>query len=945
MKKWYTLLFLTGWLLGSLQAQAPNDCPRLYMGSAQAEASDTVCLDVRADQLASFIGLENQIVWDSTQLALVDIINLNLPELTTRNFTKISIANERALLILSWFTPSLQSVSIPDSSVLYTLCFETLPEFSGQTNIRFRPSPDLEIIYEASQQIASTLPILFDGAITQNTSAPDLVDGCVVSSGICDSRNGAIDINVSGGTPPYAYSWIGPNGYTSSLANPDELAQGIYLLTVTDSQGKQRTASFKVTPTSGNPLQVNLTETCITNNDVTAEITSVTGDTLNFAWSTGASSRGITAALDLPTNFSYSVTVTNDIGCTQVIEEVTQEACNINNPDLEIFQLEVGSVDQGDSDTVCVPFQVSFPQDVQQLQTTVEWDSTQLRFVGWNTSFPAPYLGVPSGLHQAWIIHNDLPAGNYRLGTLCLSLLPGPDSVLMVSKNDLDIRPVNDSLIYQERFILGQIYRRNNSDSSRSGVQLTIPDIHVAAGESTCLPVKVSQQQQLAGMQFALSWDTTRLTFQSVRNWALNTPLEQAFNLDRASEFGELPVLWVDYAGEGIFLEEGTTLFEVCLEPTYREEFSSLELAETVLPSEFVYFDLRTEKAQLEGGSILAVYPLFPGDTNADGWRDYRDLANIGHAFGKTGPSRAERGNNFRSVLGLPWEGAFRQKKLNHRFADSNGDGIVNRDDTLAIYLWYGTEHDFPVPDTTGNAPRKVDGTPLYLEIDTLVPGERVDIPVMLGTENDPVSGIYNARAIIEYDPALVVPGSVSFTFEDSWMGSPAEDLLSIYQENSEAGQVAWAITRTDGQDLAGFGRIGTISITIEDVIFSERSDVDEFKILDAHMETAKEEPMPVAPETTTVVIESTTTSTEDILDDGTTNIYPNPVTEHLYWTTDRADIQRVEVRDIQGRPLQARAYQGNNWITVTGLPAGVYQLHLHTAEGQIVKRFTIAKH
>jgi hypothetical protein len=49
------------------------------------------------------------------------------------------------------------------------------------------------------------------------------------------SANGSVQVSVSGGTSPYAYSWTGPNAFTSSLQNPGNLEKGCYYLTVTDA--------------------------------------------------------------------------------------------------------------------------------------------------------------------------------------------------------------------------------------------------------------------------------------------------------------------------------------------------------------------------------------------------------------------------------------------------------------------------------------------------------------------------------------------------------------------------------------------------------------------------------------------------------------------------------------------------------------------------------------
>ena len=46
--------------------------------------------------------------------------------------------------------------------------------------------------------------------------------------------DGAISISVTGGTPPYAISWTGAGGFTSSAEDPDGLTPGYYSVVVTD---------------------------------------------------------------------------------------------------------------------------------------------------------------------------------------------------------------------------------------------------------------------------------------------------------------------------------------------------------------------------------------------------------------------------------------------------------------------------------------------------------------------------------------------------------------------------------------------------------------------------------------------------------------------------------------------------------------------------------------
>lgn len=52
--------------------------------------------------------------------------------------------------------------------------------------------------------------------------------------------------SVTGGTPPYSYSWTGPNGFASTDKDIFNLSNGLYTLTVTDSNGCTQTVSYEL---------------------------------------------------------------------------------------------------------------------------------------------------------------------------------------------------------------------------------------------------------------------------------------------------------------------------------------------------------------------------------------------------------------------------------------------------------------------------------------------------------------------------------------------------------------------------------------------------------------------------------------------------------------------------------------------------------------------------
>lgn len=134
--------------------------------------------------------------------------------------------------------------------------------------------------------------------------------------------DGSISVTVSGGTPPYSYSWTGPGGFNSSSEDISGLEPGNYSLIVTDAN----LCTFNLGPISiSEPAEIVITTDLVTNvscnggNDGAISV-SVTGGIapLNFMW-TGPGSFSYSGE-DLTNLYAgiYSLSVADATGCSAI---------------------------------------------------------------------------------------------------------------------------------------------------------------------------------------------------------------------------------------------------------------------------------------------------------------------------------------------------------------------------------------------------------------------------------------------------------------------------------------------------------------------------------------------------------------------------------------------------------------------------------------------------
>ena len=168
----------------------------------------------------------------------------------------------------------------------------------------------------------------------------DLVDTDVACNG---AATGTATITLTGGTPPYTYSW--PAGSGQSGNSSTNLAAGIYLVTIADENGCSEFVNIDIMQ----PAEITLSEAhqdvdCNGNNTGSLTITA-SGGTGAYTYSLGGAAGVSTETFGSLQSGSYTVEVTDENGCTEMISVMIDEPAVIS-----LSSVETEATCNGDTD-------------------------------------------------------------------------------------------------------------------------------------------------------------------------------------------------------------------------------------------------------------------------------------------------------------------------------------------------------------------------------------------------------------------------------------------------------------------------------------------------------------------------------------------------------------------------------------------------------------------
>lgn len=336
---------------------------------------------------------------------------------------------------------------------------------------------------------------------------------------------------------------------------------------------------------------------------------------------------------------------------------------------------------------------------------------------------------------------------------------------------------------------------------------------------------------------------------------------------------------------------------------------------------------------------------VWPGDTDTNGVVNNFDLLPIGLAYDTMGPIRPGATINWEEQTAPDWP----QQTLsgiNYKHIDTDGNGHINDQDTLAIIQNWGLEHNLMGEE---EEIRILGNAPFYVQPDTLIEGATLDLPVILGDDSNQLENVYGVAFSLYYDPEMIEDGTAHFNMEPSWIGNPGTDAIYIQRNFDDLGRLDVGITRIDATNVSGEGQIGALVITVEDDILLRNGkgqvrspDGVVFRIDNVRIISFEEEELFVTTPVTESPVIPVMTSTDESIIDHKVKLFPNPARGYFQIEADALMLEQVSLYSPNGKYIQQWQPNERGVYLLQGITPGLYTVKLQSREGVIWKKLTI---
>lgn len=329
---------------------------------------------------------------------------------------------------------------------------------------------------------------------------------------------------------------------------------------------------------------------------------------------------------------------------------------------------------------------------------------------------------------------------------------------------------------------------------------------------------------------------------------------------------------------------------------------------------------------------------VWSGDLNGDGRVSGADLLVLGRYFGYRGTDRDVNNETIWTGDNSTDWGTKAVNGKDLKYADSNGDGILDETDKQAIVDNFGKLNSL-VP--TEQLAYKDYQLSLIPDQDEYEIGDTATIYIYLGTANKPANGLHGLSFGVNFDGIDSFYHDVKF-YNNSWL-SDHSPLLQIYKQ-AEYGQLRTAVSRTSGKGSSGFGLIGQMSIIIDEVDGVKTGSefiTSEIISEDIYMEDGNGNKFLLPDVSASLKINLREKEEQS---EKTIKVYPNPSSDFININAlNNTTMTKVNLINTFGFTIISNKLNNKNYLLdVSQVPSGVYFVRVESEAGIFVEKVVV---
>lgn len=319
---------------------------------------------------------------------------------------------------------------------------------------------------------------------------------------------------------------------------------------------------------------------------------------------------------------------------------------------------------------------------------------------------------------------------------------------------------------------------------------------------------------------------------------------------------------------------------------------------------------------------------VWPGDANSDGIVNNIDALELGLHYTHAGPARATVSNSWQSHIAFNWTGTISNgKNMNH--SDCNGDGIINDNDTLAIYNNYGLTHVFK-PTQTNTVTSQLRIIPNQ---ESVANGTWGTASIYLGDVITSINNINGIAFTVDFDNSLIEANNIYIQYQNSFLD--AGQNLRFRKLDFSNGKIYTATTHTISNNVSGNGLIAKLHYQVKSNLTSDQ--VLNIGLSQANQSNASGVITPLTSGTATLMVLGASVGLQD-LNEGYVSISPNP-TNGALTIYSKTELQKIEVISITGQVLLSEVPTNvSHTLYLDNFADGIYYINVYHKD-RIVKR------